>query len=289
MKVIKCILAFEQWSKMHVTTGLMRWKREWDRVRGLNGTSPLPHIQTDKPALPSAHGAGSNYNGKMHRTTRTKTWKKKTLQVLLQVSLGRGKPGTNCKKKKKKKGDGGRLREVGGDGGEKWWWGSEGREKNQRKRFIYLAVYKTDATWGLIVTEISKLVVCWVGWKVAAAAVWSIAQPLVFSLKALEKPLGARRELKQGGEYIQYLSASLFLSLSVSLSPPFLSLSASHLRTNCKNSFRRSGMRKYALLGQDAWKHFALSMNARLPVFPLRCKFDLNPAPPYHRQTGASF
>lgn len=29
--------------------------------------------------------------------------KKKTLQVLLQVSLGRGKPGTNCKKKKKKK------------------------------------------------------------------------------------------------------------------------------------------------------------------------------------------
>lgn len=178
---------------------------------------------------------------------------------------------------------------MGGDGGEKWWWGSEGREKNQRKRFIYLAVYKTDATWGLIVTEISKLVVCWVGWKVAAAAVWSIAQPLVFSLKALEKPLGARRELKQGGEYIQYLSASLFLSLSVSLSPPFLSLSASHLRTNCKNSFRRSGMRKYALLGQDAWKHFALSMNARLPVFPLRCKFDLNPAPPYHRQTGASF
>ena len=36
-----------------------------------------------------------------------------------------------------------------------------------------------------------------------------------FSLKALEKPLGAREELKQGGEYVRYLSASLFLSFSL--------------------------------------------------------------------------
>lgn len=139
MKVTKCILSFEQWSKMHVTTGSFRWKREWDRVSGLNGTSPLPHIQTDKPALPSAHGAGSNYNGKMHRSTRTKTWKKKkTCKFYCKSVLGEESLEQTVKKKKqtnkkKKTGDGGRLREVGGDGGEVMMgrWGEEKEPKEK--------------------------------------------------------------------------------------------------------------------------------------------------------------
>ena len=46
-----------------------------------------------------------------------------------------------------------------------------GNEEDQRKRLIYTAVNKTDPSQGLIVTEISKPVVCWVGWEVASAAV----------------------------------------------------------------------------------------------------------------------
>ena len=113
MKVIKCILAFEQWCKMHVTAGSMRWKREWDGVSGLNGTSPLPHIQTDKPALPSAHGAGSNYNGKMHRSTRTTTWKKKQTKKTKPASFTASQSW-----ERKALNNGGWLREVGGGGGE---------------------------------------------------------------------------------------------------------------------------------------------------------------------------
>lgn len=44
------------------------------------------------------------------------------------------------------------------------------RREDQRKRLIYPAVCKTDATQGLIVTEISKPAVCWVVCEVAAAA-----------------------------------------------------------------------------------------------------------------------
>lgn len=54
---------------------------------------------------------------------------------------------------------------------EGWWRGNEERREDQRRRVIYPAVHKTDTTQGLIVTEISKQVVCRVGWEVAAAAV----------------------------------------------------------------------------------------------------------------------
>lgn len=49
--------------------------------------------------------------------------------------------------------------------------GKKTKNPDQRKGFIYSAAHKVDATRGPIVTEISKAVVCWVGWEVAAAAV----------------------------------------------------------------------------------------------------------------------
>lgn len=62
-------------------------------------------------------------------------------------------------------------RERGRGEMKKEWQCTGGRRGDQRKRFIYPAVYKRDTTQGLIVTEISKPVVCWVGWEVAASAV----------------------------------------------------------------------------------------------------------------------
>lgn len=50
-------------------------------------------------------------------------------------------------------------------------WRRARSDDEKEKRYIYSAAYKADATRGLIVTEISKPVVCWVGWEVAAAAV----------------------------------------------------------------------------------------------------------------------
>lgn len=117
-----------------------------------------------------------------------------------------------------------------------WWWyiswgaGFEGEGGRwvmgtavrcpKRKIFIYPAVYKTDTTHWLIVTEISKPAVCWVGWEVAAAAVWSITHPLVFLLKALEKPLGAREKWSEV-ENASNLSLPLSSSPSVGLPLPF--------------------------------------------------------------------
>lgn len=145
----------------------------------------------------------------------------------------------------------------------------EERRKEERKSFIYPAVYKTDTTRGLIVTEISKAAVCWVGWEVAAAAVWSITQPLVFSLKALEMPLGAGEKwskVQNTSNMSPPLSPSQFVS---PVSPLCLSSC-----TNSKNSFRHGGA-KYASLGQEAWKHL-LCLWMCVYLLSLGWKFDLH-------------
>lgn len=70
-----------------------------------------------------------------------------------------------------------------------------------------------------ILSEISKWGVCWGGWEVAAVAVSSILQLLVFYLfiyvcftKSFGEASGCAGEL--GGEYIQYLSLSVFPPLA---------------------------------------------------------------------------
>ena len=50
--------------------------------------------------------------------------------------------------------------------------GNEERKKRTKGKDSFTRqCIKQPQRWGLIVTEISKPVVCWVGWEVAAAAV----------------------------------------------------------------------------------------------------------------------
>lgn len=137
---------------------------------------------------------------------------------------------------------------------------------DQRKRFIYPAVYKTDTTQGLMKYQSPSLLgrlgsgccccCCCLIHHTAACFVF-------FFSKSFGEASGCQGEVKKGGEHIQSLSASLSLSVCVSLSL-LLCLSSC---TNCENSFRQQRDEKVCIAGTAFMKAFALSMNVCLPVF----------------------
>lgn len=127
-----------------------------------------------------------------------------------------------------------------------------------------------DTTRAVIVNEISKLAVCWEGWEVAAVAVWSITQPLVFLLKALQKPLGAREEWSEVENPSTLYSASLFLS--VSPPPPHPHILYKFVST----PLGTAGWESIALRGQHAWKRLLCKrIDADVFLLTLGLKLDL--------------